>query len=126
MHTYKKAGETEFTTSTDFTGGDRLFTSGNNIYMIGLNSSGRIFIEQSLGGTNNFRKVYEATTGKQFRHGRAYISNGKLYYYMMEQASGDQRRLYLQIIDLNIDNSPFQVSLISPSNNESYEANKPI
>lgn len=126
VHTYKKAGETEFTTSTDFTGGDRLFTSGNNIYMIGLNSSGRIFIEQSLGGTNNFRKVYEATTGKQFRHGRAYISNGKLYYYMMEQASGDQRRLYLQIIDLNIDNSPFQVSLISPSNNESYEANKPI
>lgn len=126
VHTYKKAGETEFTTSTDFTGGDRLFTSGNNIYMIGLNSSGRIFIEQSLGGTNNFRKVYEATTGKQFRHGRASISNGKLYYYMMEQASGDQRPLYLQIIDLNIDNSPFQVSLISPSNNESYEANKPI
>ena len=126
VHSFKKANETEFTTSTDFKGGDRLFTSGNNIYMIGLNSSGRIFIEQSLGGTNNFRKVYEATSGRQFRHGRAYINDGKLYYYMMEQASGDQRPLYLHIIDLGIDNSPFQVSLITPLNNESYEANKPI
>jgi len=125
VHTFKKAGDTEFTTSTDFIGGNRLFTSGNNIYMIRLNS-GRIYIEQSLGGTNNFRKVYEATSGKQFSHGRAYVSNGKLYYYMMEQSSGDQRPLYLHIIDLGIDNSPFQVSLISPINNESYEADKPI
>ncbi|MBC3758669.1 BNR-4 repeat-containing protein [Hyunsoonleella sp. SJ7] len=125
VHTFKKAGDTEFTTSTDFIGGNRLFTSGNNIYMIRLNS-GRIYIEQSLGGTNNFRKVYEATSGKQFSHGRAYVSNGKLYYYMMEQSTGDQRPLYLHIIDLGIDNSPFQVSLISPVNDESYEVDKPL
>ena len=125
VHTFKKAGDTEFTTSTDFIGGNRLFTSGNNIYMIRLNS-GRIYIEQSLGGTNNFRKVYEATSGKQFSHGRAYVSNGKLYYYMMEQFTGDQRPLYLHIIDLGIDDSPFQVSLISPINNESYEVDKAL
>jgi len=125
VHTFQKAGDSEFTTSTDFIGGNRLFTSGNNIYMIRLNS-GRIYIEQSLGGTNNFRKVYEATSGKQFSHGRAYVSNGKLYYYMMEQSTGDQRPLYLHIIDLGIDNSPFQVSLISPIKNESYEVDKPL
>ena len=124
VHTYKKAGETEFTTSTDFVGGSRLYTSGNNIYMIGLNSSGRIFVEQSLGGTNNFQKVYEATAGKRFNHGRAYVSDGKLYYYMMEKASGDQQPLYLHIINLGINNDPFRVSLTSPLKNKVYDLNK--
>lgn len=126
VHAYKKSGDTDFTTSTDFTGGERLYTSGDNIYMIGLNSAGRIFIEKSEGGTNNFTKVYEATSGKRFRHGRAHISEGKLYYYMMEQASGDQRPLYLQIIDLGIVQDPFRVSLTSPFDGETYDLDEVI
>ncbi|WP_168796633.1 T9SS type A sorting domain-containing protein [Cognatitamlana onchidii] len=126
VHTYMKSGETAFTTSTDFTGGDRLYTSGNNIYMIGLNSSGRVFIEKSEGGTNNFRKVYEATSGRRFRHGRAYVSDGKLYYYMMERGSGDQQPLYLQIIDLDIVQEPFRVAITSPYDGETYDLNETI
>lgn len=126
VHTYRKAGDTAFTTSTDFGGGDRLYTSGNNIYLIGLNASGRIFIKKSQGGTNNFQTVYEATSGRRFRHGVAYVNNGKLYYYMMENASGDQRPLYLQIIDLDINQDPYRVSLTSPYDGESYSINESI
>lgn len=124
VHTYKPAGASEFITTTNFSGASTLYTSGNNIYIIGLNSSGRVYIEQSEGGTNNFQRVYEATTGTQFRHGVAYINSGKLYYYMMERNSGgDQRPLYLQIIDLDLDTTPdpFAVSLITPADNQTFK-----
>ena len=124
VHTYRPAGASEFITTTNFSGASTLYTSGNKIYIIGLNSSGRVYIEQSEGGTNNFQRVYEATTGTQFRHGVAYINNGKLYYYMMERNStGDQRPLYLQIIDLDLDITPdpFAVNLITPSNNQTFK-----
>lgn len=127
VHTYKPAGATEFITTTDFSGASTLYTYGNNIYIIGLNSAGRVFIEKSEGGTNNFQKIYEATSGTQFRHGVAYISNGKLYYYLMERTStGDQRPLYLQIIDLDIDQQPFRISLTSPFNGETYVVGQTI
>ncbi|MFD2727619.1 BNR-4 repeat-containing protein [Hyunsoonleella rubra] len=125
VHTYKKGGDTEFTTSTDFSGGERLYTSGNNVYIIGLNS-GRIFVEKSEGGTNNFTRVYQATSGRKFRHGRAYVSDGKLYYYLMENATGDQRPLYLQIIDLGIVQDPFRVSLTAPVDGETYDLNESV
>lgn len=103
VHTYKPAGAKEFITTTDFSGASTLYTFGNNIYIIGLNRSGRVFIEKSEGGTNNFIKIYEAKSGIRFRHGKAHINEGKLYYYMMEQtATGDQRPLFLHIIDLDI------------------------
>ena len=102
VHTYKPNGASDFITSTDFSGASTLYTSGNDIFIIGLNSSGQIFVEKSEGGTNNFVKVYEATSGKRFRHGVVTISDGKLYYYLMERQSGDQQPLYLQIIDLDI------------------------
>lgn len=128
VHTYKPAGTSEFITSTDFSGGSELYTSGNNIYMIGLNSSGRVIIQKSEGGENNFSKVYEATSGKQFRHGVVYIRDGKLYYYLMERKSGDQQPIYLQIIDLDlqIGPQPFAVNLVSPSNNQEFKEGRNI
>ena len=102
VHTYKAAGDSEVITTTDFNGGSRLYTSGNNVYLVGLND-GRVFVEQSEGGTNNFKKVYEDKSGRRFRHGRAHENNGKVYYYLMERSSGDQQPLYLQVIDLDID-----------------------
>ncbi len=102
LHTYKPAGATDFITSEDFSGGSSIYTSGENVYIIGLNSSNRIYVEKAEGGTNSFSRVYEATSGRTFDHGRVHIANGKLYYYLMEKKSGNAQPLYLQIIDLDI------------------------
>ncbi|RDV24697.1 hypothetical protein DXV75_12935 [Alteromonas aestuariivivens] len=103
VHTYKPAGEAEFITSTDFSGADEIYTAGNNIYIIGLNSSGRPYIEKAEGGTNKFTRVYEQTDGREFRHGNVYIDDGKLYFYLMEKGEGSAQPVYLQIIDLDLD-----------------------
>lgn len=124
VHTYKPAGETEFITTTNFRGAEALYTSGKNIYIIGLNTSGRVYIEKAEGGTNNFQKIYEATSGTIFDKGVVYISEGKLYYYLKGKGTGDKRPTYLQVIDLGIsgintsakalDDAPFEL-LIYPN-----------
>ena len=101
LHTYKPSGATDFITSEDFSGGSALYTSGESVFLIGL-KNGRVFVEKANGGTNNFEKVYEATSGKTFNHGTVHIENGKAYYYLMEKKTGNAPPLYLQIIDLDI------------------------
>lgn len=118
MHTYKPAGASNFTTTTNFSGASAIYTAGSNIYIIGLNAAGRVFVEEAAGGTNNFTRVYEATSGKQFHHGRVHISQDKVYYYLMEQASGSARPVYLQIIDLGL--SQFTASVTAPANNSTF------
>lgn len=103
VHTYKPAGAKSFITSTEFSGADSIYTAGDNIYIIGLNRSGRPYIERAKGGTNNFERIYDASTGRKFRHGNVYIDDGKLYYYLMEKGSGTAQPIYLQVIDLNIE-----------------------
>ncbi|WP_139956531.1 BNR-4 repeat-containing protein [Flavicella sediminum] len=102
LHTYKPAGATEFITSEDFAGGTSIYTSGENVYIIGLTSSRRVFVDKAVGGTNKFTRVYEATSGRVFDHGRVHINKGKLYYYLMEKKTGNSQPIYLQIIDLGI------------------------
>jgi hypothetical protein len=102
LHTYKPAGSEDFITSEDFTGGTALYTSGTSVFLIGLNG-GRVFVEKAEGGTNNFVKVYEATSGRRFDHGVVHIENGKAYYYLMEDSSGSAQPLYLQVIDLDVE-----------------------
>ncbi|WP_204344057.1 BNR-4 repeat-containing protein [Psychroserpens algicola] len=119
LHTYKPAGATDFITSENFSGADAIYTAGDDVFIIGL-SNGRVKVEKTEGGTNNFTTVYQATSGKTFDHGRVHIANGKLYYYMMENASGSAQPLYLQIIDLDIIQEPFRVSLTSPFDGETY------
>lgn len=125
VHTYKPAGETDFLTSTDFSGAEAIYAAGDNVYLIGLNSSGRPYIETAPGGTNLFTRVYEQTSGKRFRKGQVYISDGKLYYYLLENNSSDKddtQPTYLQIIDLNIVTGPqpFAVNLVTPSDNQTF------
>ncbi|WP_245617650.1 BNR-4 repeat-containing protein [Siansivirga zeaxanthinifaciens] len=120
LHTYKPAGATNFTTSEAFSGADEIYTSGNDIFIIGLTSAGRVYVEKAQGGTNNFTRIYEATSGKVFDHGQIYIANGKLYYYLMQKLTGNAQPLYLQVIDLGIVQDPFRVSLTSPSNGGVY------
>jgi len=105
VHTYKPAGGSSFVTTTDFSGADKIYTSGDNLYIIGLNATGRPYIEKALGGTNDFVQVYSPKTSKRFRHGNVYIHEGKLYYYLMEKGSSSQQAIYLQIIDLDIDST---------------------
>jgi hypothetical protein len=102
LHTYKPAGATDFITSEDFAGGETIYTAGESVYIIGLNNSKRVFIDKAKGGTNNFTRVYEATSGRTYDHGVVYINNGKVFYYLMENSTGNAQPLYLQIIDLDI------------------------
>jgi hypothetical protein len=102
LHTYKPSGASEFITSEDFSGAEAIYTSGNSVFIIGLTSSKRVFVEKAEGGTNNFTRVYEATSGKTFDHGVVYINDGKVYYYLMENKTGSAQPLYLQIINLDI------------------------
>jgi hypothetical protein len=126
LHTYRPAGATDFITTENFSGAEAIYTSGNDIFLIGLHN-GRVRIQKAVGGTNNFTTVYQPTTGKSFRHGRVYIADGKLYYYLMENGhSGDARPLYLQTIDLDIVQEPFRVSLTSPFNDETYNTGETI
>ncbi len=119
LHTYKPAGANDFITSEDFAGGSSIYTSGNDVFIIGLKNN-RVFIQKTQGGTNNFKTVYQATSGRTFDHGRVHINDGKLYYYLMERKSGSAQPLYLQIIDLDIQREPFRVSLITPSDGQTY------
>jgi hypothetical protein len=101
IHSYKPAGADEFIIDTDFVGATSIYTSGNNVYVIGL-SGGKPYVEVAEGGTNTFSRVYEQIDGPSFAHGTIYIDEGKVYYYLMEQGSGNALPLYLQIIDLDI------------------------
>ncbi|AWB65454.1 hypothetical protein C2869_02940 [Saccharobesus litoralis] len=102
-HSYQKGGTGDFITKTDFPGAESIYTSGDKVYLIGL-QNGRPFIDQATGGTNNFSRVYSGTdTGKTFTKGVVHIYEGKLYYYLLEAGSGDKRNAYLQIIDLALD-----------------------
>ncbi len=105
VHTYKPADSSAFITSTNFSGADELYTSGDYVYIIGL-KNGRPYIEQALGGTNDFTQIYAQSGGRQFRHGNVYIHEGKLYYYLMEKRSGSAQPVYLQIIDLDLPPAP--------------------
>ena len=100
VHAYRPAGETEFIISTDFAGGEELYASGNNIFMITL-KNGRPFVQTTEGGTNDWVTVYAPTTGRTFDKGIPYIHEGKLYYYLKVPGSGDTRTTYLQIINLD-------------------------
>ncbi|MBB3696625.1 BNR-4 repeat-containing protein [Flammeovirga yaeyamensis] len=111
LHTYRKAGDSEFTT-VEYNAGSELYTSGNDIYVIGL-KNGRVNIVKTQGGTSNFQEVYQHTTGPTFDKGIVHVSDGKLYYYLKENGgSGDQRTTYLQVFDLDI--KPFNVGLTYP------------
>lgn len=124
IHSYKPYGLNQFIVSTDFARASNIYTSGNDVFVIGLNS-GRPFIDRAIGGTNSFTRVYQQTSGKRFTKGQVHISNGKLYYYLLESKPNnddDVRATYLQVIDLNVVSGPqpFAVNLLQPSNNQIF------
>lgn len=126
VHTYKKAGTNAFITSTDFSGAEQIYTSGNQIYIIGLNSKGRVFIEMAKSGTNDFTRVYEAKEGPSFRHGVVHIENDKIYYYLQEKGQADKLPLYLQIIDLKSDTSVPEGFKFASTENQLISIEQPV
>ncbi|GBL04955.1 BNR-4 repeat-containing protein [Glaciecola sp. KUL10] len=120
LHSYKPAGADEFITTTDFTGASQIYTAGDNIYIVGL-KNGRPYVERAKGGTNDFVRVYEATSGPVFDHGTLYIKDGKVYYYLMEKTSGNAMPLYLQIIDLDLESEANAPQVAFPSTSLTVE-----
>lgn len=110
VHTYKSGDDEAFTTSTDFSGAELLYAAGNDVYVIGLINN-RVNIQKTVGGTNDFTTLYQGTDGLTFDKGVANIKDGKLYYYLKQRGgSGDKRTTYLQIYDLDIDETPADTS----------------
>ncbi len=127
LHTYRKAGTSNFTTK-EYSAGSELYAAGNDVFVIGL-KNGRVNIVKTEGGTNNFVQVYQHTTGPIFDKGVVNVSDGKLYYYLKQAGgSGDKRTTYLQVYDLglgNINQAP-TVNITSPSNNAIVEVGQEI
>ncbi|MFY0606497.1 MAG: BNR-4 repeat-containing protein [Cyclobacteriaceae bacterium] len=101
LHTYRKAGTTDFVTE-EYSAGSELYVAGPDVYVIGL-KNGRVNIVKAEGGTNDFMEVYQHADGPSFDKGVVHVNNGKLYYYLKEAGgSGDQRTTHLQVYDLDI------------------------
>lgn len=109
IHAYKPAGADEFIIDTEFAGASAIYTSGDNIYIIGLDN-GRPYIEVARGGTNEFTRSYTSNSGPVFTHGTIYMNDGMVYFYLQENGTGNARPLYLQVFDLGIS----QVSVSFP------------
>lgn len=100
LHHYKPAGQKAFITTTDFVGASDIYTSGGNIYIIGLDQ-GQPYIEKAKGGTNQFTRIYQGEKqATDFDKGVVNITDGKLYYYLLAKGQGDKRTTYLQVINL--------------------------
>lgn len=100
LHAYKKAGDSEFKTSTEFPGG-QLYSIGSIVYLIGLDG-GYPYIYTAPGGTNDWQLIYQAKDGPQFLHGNVVIKGGLLFYFLMEVSEGSARPLHLQVYDLGL------------------------
>lgn len=104
LHTYRKAGDTDFST-VEYDAGSELYAGGDNVYIIGL-KGGRVNIVKTPGGSSDFQEVYQHTTGPTFDKGIVNVEDGVVYYYLKQAGgSGDKRTTYLQIFDLGIDST---------------------
>ncbi|WP_309027299.1 BNR-4 repeat-containing protein [Pelagicoccus enzymogenes] len=104
LHTYRAAGDTEFTT-VEYNAGSELYAAGNDVFVIGL-KDGRVNIVKTAGGTSDFQEVYQGTTGPTFDKGIVHVEDGKAYYYLKETGNnGDKCTTYLQVFDLGITGS---------------------
>lgn len=127
VHAYKRSGDTTFTINTNFPGGNLYAVDGNQVYLISK-SNDRVVIYRAEGGTNNWEKLYTATSGIAIEHYNALIADGKLFVYAMQKASGDARPIYIQMYDLNlvpvdINNA---ISFISPSSGQEFDYDVPV
>ena len=113
VHAYKKADDTEFTISTAFPGGTLYAVKGNQVYLISEKNN-RPEIFRAEGGTNNWEKLYTATSGISMEHSNVLIEDGKMFVFAMQKATGDARPIYIQMYDLNIKNDDHTAIVSNP------------
>lgn len=101
VHAYKTAGQSEFTITTDFPGGNLHAVRGNLVFLAGL-EGGRPYIYFTEGGTNDWQLLYQAKGGISFRHMNVWLEDDKMYLYLMENSWGDSQPIYLQVYDLGL------------------------
>ncbi len=111
VHSYGKGGN--FTHDILPNPAERIYSEGDKIYLIGLNNSRRVIIQEAASGTNSFRTIYEDTgrNDPSYRNITARLIEGKVYILGLEIDSAlsrvtSKQPLRLQVIDLNISNTP--------------------
>ncbi|WP_052444696.1 BNR-4 repeat-containing protein [Flammeovirga sp. OC4] len=106
VHAYKKAGDDDFTITTDFPGGDLYAVDGDIVYLISMKNN-KPYILKAEGGTNDWEELYTATDGINMLHSNILIQDGQLFVYAMERGvNGDARPIYIQGYDLGIEITP--------------------
>ncbi|WP_016956564.1 Ig-like domain-containing protein [Catenovulum agarivorans] len=101
-HLYKPAGANDFINAPGIPGASEINAIGDDVYIIGLENK-KPYVEVAKGGTTEFTRIYtDTTTATNFQHGVPYVKDGKVYYYLMEEALGNARPLHLQVIDLGV------------------------
>lgn len=110
VHSYGKGNN--FTHDVLPNPAERIYSEGNKIYLIGLNSSNKIIIQEAESGTNNFTTTYEETgrSAPSYRNITARLIDGKVYILGLEidRTLSDvtsKQPLRLSVINLNIPNT---------------------
>ena len=111
VHYYKKATEANFSKNVgglipnpDTRG--EIYSYKNHVFMVEL-INGKINIKTTLEGENNWQVIYTGQENISFNHFDAFVNNGKLYVYLMEDTGnntvgvGDKRPLYFQEFNLS-------------------------
>jgi hypothetical protein len=92
-HYYRLKPEDPLQTSNDGPN-ETMHAFGDRIYSVYL-SNGRPVVVSTQEGTHNWIEEYKVTSGRRYRHGNSIRVGNDLYYYLMEQGSGDKQPIHL-------------------------------
>jgi len=100
VHFYKPAGTNTFShsLSTPSPDGD-LFSFGTQVLVVALENE-RPIIKVTQEGQNNWKTIYQETTGDRYRHCNVRIEGDKLFIYAMKAGLGDAQSITLLIYSL--------------------------
>jgi hypothetical protein len=94
IHYFKDAKETEF--KVDMAGPKgSLFAYNDQIYSVGLTSSGYPQILSTPEGKSDWKIEYQTNSGTRYRHGNIRLVGDKIFYYLMERGNGTAQPLHL-------------------------------
>ncbi len=76
-----------------------MYAIGDRVYSIGL-EGGRPVIVSTEEGAHNWREEFRVTSGRTYRYGNAVNVDGSMYFYLMEQGSGDKQPIHVLRFDI--------------------------
>jgi hypothetical protein len=71
-----------------------MYAMGAKVYLIGL-EDGRPVIKATEEGKNNWKTEFKIDTSRTYKRGVSTMENGRLYYYLLENGSGDKRPIHV-------------------------------